>query len=601
MNCSTFQAERAYLRLIRTDFSEVSAPAFAPATGQMEARSPRLLLLRATAALLAFWVARSCLAGDAVFSNDGQRVYAIANADYKQLLREIDLTRQTSRTISLSQLPSQQHLLGITRSDGDKLFCVTEQNVWTFDPGSNRLTKVCGAPKGGRYWRIAYDPKSRAIVVTGTGERGPLFLYKNGLVSVYVRRHDAISSPVFAADGTFFYSETGDLWSGKIEKNEGTYSLTADRYLPLAYLETANTTPSGMGVSDIAPVKDSVYVQLFRMGGSGWGAMFQVPRPPPKERKASGMGQVAEFELTRWKELLEGLKPLGENDHPACLCASPDETRVYYTNEGKDYLITNGQARELHLTEAPTTNAQVGSTEPAPVATDVTPPSDSDIEYGIDVVQKQIAAMSARDLDTLISVYGDTVDYLDEGKVGRDVVRRELQEYFDKWPVVKWKVVNGTMQSRTARITPEAKYDVTFAVNFEVSNPATKKRVVGTAVETEILAPDASGTKKIISQHEKITSSHRSDGKEKDLKSENGDVKTQITFVNHSKQEVKVYWLDYSGQRVFYKKLKPAESYTQDTYMTHPWLITDLHDNAWEVYMPTVRPRTVIVTVPKKR
>jgi hypothetical protein len=214
--------------------------------------------------LLAFWVAGSCLAGDAVFSNDGQRVYAIGNADNKQVLREINLTEQTSRRISLSQLPSQQPLLGITRSDGDKLFCVTEKNIWTFDPGSNRLTKVCGSAKGGRYWRIAYDPQSHTIVVTGTGERGSLFLY-NGLVSVYVRRHDAISSPVFAADGTFFYSEIGDLWSGQIENNEGTYSLTADRYLPLAYLETTNTTPSGMGVSDIAPVKDSVYVQLFRM------------------------------------------------------------------------------------------------------------------------------------------------------------------------------------------------------------------------------------------------------------------------------------------------------------------------------------------------
>src|SRR5205823_5338307 len=95
-----------------------------------------------------------------------------------------------------------------------------------------------------------------------------------------------------------------------------------------------------------------------------------------KNKKPSGIGQVAEFELTRWKELLGGLKPLGENDHPACLCASPDESRVYYTNEGKDYLITNGQTAELHLTKAATmTNAQVSSKEPAPVATDVTPPS----------------------------------------------------------------------------------------------------------------------------------------------------------------------------------------------------------------------------------
>ncbi len=307
-------------------------------------RNPARTRIRLIAVLIALQSAADCVAGDAVFTNDGQHVYAIGYADNKQVLREINLTEQTSRTISLSQLPPQQPVLGITRSDGDKLFCVTEKNIWTFDPANNRLTKVCGAPKDGRYWRIAYDPQSHTVVVTGSGEKGPLFLYKNGLISVYLRRYDSISSPVFAADGTFFYSQVGDLWSGKIESNEGTYSLTADRYLPLAYLETANTTPAGMGVSDIAPVK---------------------------------------------------VKPLGENDRPACLCASPDETRVYYTKDDKDYLITNGQIAELHLTKAAATaNAQVSSTEPAAIATDVTPPSDTDIQYGIDVVQKQIAAMS---------------------------------------------------------------------------------------------------------------------------------------------------------------------------------------------------------------
>ena len=469
--------------------------------------STRFLFVRAIAALLAACLAGSARAGDAVFSRDGEHVYAIANADNKQVLREINLTEQTTRTISLSQLPPQQPLLGITRSDSDKLFCVTEKNIWTFDPASDRLTRVCGSPEGGRYWRIAYDPQNHTIVVTGTGERGPLFLYRNGLVSVYVRRHDAISSPVFAADGTFFYSEIGDLWSGKIEKNEGVYSLTADRYLPLAYLETANTTPAGLGVSEIAPVKDSIYVQLFRMGGSGWGAMFQVPRRSPKEQKVSGMGQVAEFEFARWKELLEGLKPLGENDDPASLCASPDETRVYYTREGKDYLITNGQTVELHLTKATMTTAQVSSKEVAPVATIVTPPSDMDIEYGIDVIQRQIAAMSARDLETLVSLYGDTVDYLDKGTVSREVVGKELQAYFAKWPIVKWQA-KGAIQSR---LVGESNYNVNFGVAFEVSNPATRKGVIGTATETEMLAPDVSGNKKIISQHEKITTSRRSD------------------------------------------------------------------------------------------
>ena len=116
--------------------------------------------------------------------------------------------------------------------------------------------------------------------------------------------------------------------------------------------------------------------------------------------------------------------------------------------------------------------------------------------------------MSARDLDTLMSLYGDKVDYLDKGKVNSDVVRKELQAYFDKWPAIKWEV-KGVIQSR---LVGQSNYNVNFAVAFEVSNPATKRRVAGLATETEMLAPDASGNKKIISQHEKITTSHRSDG-----------------------------------------------------------------------------------------
>lgn len=93
----------------------------------------------------------------------------------------------------------------------------------------------------------------------------------------------------------------------------------------------------------------------------------------------------------------------------------------------------------------------------------------------------------------------------------------------------------------------------------------------------------------------------QSSTQENGKRSEAGTVKTQMMFVNRSRQPVKVYWLDYKGQRVFYKKLQASESYTQDTYVTHPWLVTDLHDNPWDVYMPTAQPRTVIITRPKTR
>jgi hypothetical protein len=62
------------------------------------------LRVRCSAALVGHLLVAHCLAGDAVFSRDGQRVYAMGNADNKQVLREINLTEQTSRTISLSQV-----------------------------------------------------------------------------------------------------------------------------------------------------------------------------------------------------------------------------------------------------------------------------------------------------------------------------------------------------------------------------------------------------------------------------------------------------------------------------------------------------------------
>jgi hypothetical protein len=91
----------------------------------VQGRGVRMFLRYLVLTLLYQAPASKC--GDAVFSNDGQRVYAISSADNKQVLREINLTEQTSRTISLSQKPPQQPLLGITRSEGDKLFCVTEK------------------------------------------------------------------------------------------------------------------------------------------------------------------------------------------------------------------------------------------------------------------------------------------------------------------------------------------------------------------------------------------------------------------------------------------------------------------------------------------
>jgi hypothetical protein len=86
------------------------------------------------------------------------------------------------------------------------------------------------------------------------------------------------------------------------------------------------------------------------------------------------------------------------------------------------------------------------------------------------------------------------------------------------------------------------------------------------------------------------------------LKSGENETATTIKFVNKSKQTVKIYWIDFEGERETRRTLKDGETYeVETTYLTHPWLVTDEKDNAWYIYFPDAQPRTVEITAPEKK
>ena len=88
--------------------------------------------------------------------------------------------------------------------------------------------------------------------------------------------------------------------------------------------------------------------------------------------------------------------------------------------------------------------------------------------------------------------------------------------------------------------------------------------------------------------------------KEESLRSLHSAAEAQIHFENRSGQTVRVYWLDYDGERKLYQTLRNGECYDQPTYLTHPWLIACENGDVWEVYLPTEQPRTIVITAPKK-
>jgi hypothetical protein len=54
-----------------------------------------------------------------------------------------------------------------------------------------------------------------------------------------------------------------------------------------------------------------------------------------------------------------------------------------------------------------------------------------------------------------------------------------------------------------------------------------------------------------------------------------GSRSTTIRFINRSGRPVKAYWKDYKGVEVFYFDIAPDGQYTEQTFVTHPWVVRD--------------------------
>lgn len=82
---------------------------------------------------------------------------------------------------------------------------------------------------------------------------------------------------------------------------------------------------------------------------------------------------------------------------------------------------------------------------------------------------------------------------------------------------------------------------------------------------------------------------------EADAQSVTGDNSTTITFVNNSSEPVNIHWINYSGERVLYTTLAPSTSYTQGTYLTHPWVVTDALGTCIQAHMPRGQDSSAII------
>jgi von Hippel-Lindau disease tumor supressor len=84
----------------------------------------------------------------------------------------------------------------------------------------------------------------------------------------------------------------------------------------------------------------------------------------------------------------------------------------------------------------------------------------------------------------------------------------------------------------------------------------------------------------------------RGEGK---LRSKVSAVATAVAFVNGSNEPVDIYWLDFRGARVFYNRIAAGDSYTQRTFVTHPWIAVKPDGGCRGPYLPRSTLRIVHV------
>ena len=94
---------------------------------------------------------------------------------------------------------------------------------------------------------------------------------------------------------------------------------------------------------NLAVARDGIYVQVWQYHnrGRGFGALLKLP-PPAKDAKAE----------THSRNRQLAVKNLGDTDRQILLGASRDGSRVYYTNDDREYLVTNGRTEKLQLRES---------------------------------------------------------------------------------------------------------------------------------------------------------------------------------------------------------------------------------------------------------
>jgi hypothetical protein len=281
--------------------------------------------------------------GSAAFSDDGTHVYLLGSNLPKGTALDVDLPSSSAQKLNLKVAAEVR---GITDAPRALLF-VTDKSLYRLPLPSGDPAKICDAPSGVLFDDVACNRAQHGILLlchTKDFREWPAYYLREQErkpTSLVLRRVNALVGAVFDRDGHVFFGSGGDIWEGAITNPtdpEELPAVEAERFAPVAILETANTTPNSTGARKLAVAGHTVYAQMTRMGGSGWGEMISVRWPgeeKPDEGKPNPESPV-KLNVATFTSALGAARFYGSNQRASYLCNSPDGRKVFFATRYED-------------------------------------------------------------------------------------------------------------------------------------------------------------------------------------------------------------------------------------------------------------------------
>ena len=331
---------------------------------------PTWRLYRSAFLMALLMAAVSAGAGDAVFSQNGGKIYLIDRQEAPGQLYSIDLGDKELLPSGVPDLNGEP-ILSIDRSNAGFILCLTRSACFAWDVDKGATVEVCRVPKDGQFVELGYDSSTGliAFVIRFETEDGfpdwQLWVQPKGAdgpAATRVRRVETITGMAFDPKGDFYFGSGGDLWHGSIREIKPDETpgglLQAYRFAPLATLETDDATPSQIGVRSVVAAGPWLYAHVERMGGSGWGNVVRLAKPKIEEAPEGdpGLPFALSDRIDAYRHALESVVDLGENGSLAFLAASPDGKLVYFQasrdgGEVTHWLVRDhGEPEELRIT-----------------------------------------------------------------------------------------------------------------------------------------------------------------------------------------------------------------------------------------------------------